>query len=149
MIAKVGRSHPMLICTDCGLPMDQRESKAMARQRLWSAVTLMVMATVGGAMALLATMNEVRTARPLEEGWERKEDGAAAEGQEKSGPGLMEPSGLMESGQRPAGRLVPRQTGVTERISPVSAKPDSAAKKAVAESSEKEPKHNPQGERKP
>ncbi|MFN9943818.1 MAG: hypothetical protein ACK56I_30530, partial [bacterium] len=63
------------------------------------------MATLGGAMALLATMNEARTARPLEDGWDRKEEGAGDARGERRNPLLMEPGGLSERLERPEARL--------------------------------------------
>jgi hypothetical protein len=66
MITKVGRTTPMLICTDCGQPVDQRECAVLKRKRLWGAITLMGMACIGGSMFLLSFVNEIRTAGRLE-----------------------------------------------------------------------------------
>ncbi len=66
MLTKVGRTNPMLICTDCGLPIDQRKTAILGRQRLWGAVTLVVMAMVGSAMLLLASIKEMRQAEFLD-----------------------------------------------------------------------------------
>lgn len=66
MITKVGRATPMLICTDCGQPVDQRECAVLKRKRLWGAITLMGMACIGGSMFLLSFVNEIRTAGRLE-----------------------------------------------------------------------------------
>jgi hypothetical protein len=145
MIAKVGRTHPMLICTDCGLPMDQRESKDLARRRLWSAITLTILATVGGAMALLAAMNDVRTAHPLEESTERKEGGEREERGDEKSLFLIGPSGLTEedSNRRPT-RLKSRQGQDPGDVSN-----SSVAPKPVAEVPDPKPNHKTQSERKP
>jgi hypothetical protein len=144
MIAKVGRTHPMLICTDCGLPMDQRETRALARQRLWNAITLTVMATVGGAMALLATINEARTSRPLDDGWDRKEEGESDARGEKTNPFLLEPSGLSERLERPEVRPPERA-----RLGSVGGTAVSTSKKPAAAASQQEPKHQPHNNRNP
>ncbi len=67
MLTKVGRTNPMLICTDCGLPIDQRETAILSRQRLWGAVTLVAMAMVGSGMLLLASIKEMRQAKFLDD----------------------------------------------------------------------------------
>lgn len=95
MLTKVGHARPMLICTDCGLPLDQRESTAMARQRLWGALTLVGLAMASGAMLLLATMYEWRTTAAGEGSLEPTED-ASGEGAKKGeAPLLLEPSRLI------------------------------------------------------
>ncbi|MEB3201983.1 MAG: hypothetical protein VKK05_04105 [Synechococcus sp.] len=66
MLTKVGRSTPMLICTDCGLPVDRRETADIKRKRLWGALTLMSMASMGGILLLMVSMNEMRTAGRLQ-----------------------------------------------------------------------------------
>jgi hypothetical protein len=66
MLTKVGRSTPMLICTDCGQPVDQRETADLKRKRLWGALTLMSMACMGGILLLMVSMNELRTAGRLQ-----------------------------------------------------------------------------------
>lgn len=66
MLTKVGHASPMLICTDCGLPADQRETADLKRKRLWGALTLLTMACMGGVLLLMVSMNEMRTARRLQ-----------------------------------------------------------------------------------
>jgi hypothetical protein len=66
MLTKVGRSTPMLICTDCGLPVDHRETAELKRKRLWGALTLMSMACMSGILLLMVSMNELRTAGRLQ-----------------------------------------------------------------------------------
>lgn len=61
MVTKVGRTTPMLICSECALPVDERETTALKRKRLWGAITLLGMALVSGLMLFLATFNEMRT----------------------------------------------------------------------------------------
>ena len=123
----------MLICTDCGLPLDERESQALARQRLGSALTLMVMATVGGAMALLAAMNEIQAARPGQGAGEQKQEEQKEEGRENL---LMAPSGLTESLERPSSDVSqPRDVRGAAGGATVS-----ATQKAIAPSAENQPK---------
>ena len=91
MLTKVGRSTPMLICTDCGLPLDQRESADLKRKRLWGALTLMTMASMGGVLLLMVSMNELRSAGRLKitsEG-ERAKAGRSTEGGAYFHPGGM------------------------------------------------------------
>ncbi|MEB3305203.1 MAG: hypothetical protein VKL58_03200 [Cyanobacteriota bacterium] len=66
MLTKVGRASPMLICTDCGLPVDQRHTADLNRKHFWGGLTLMTLASMGGVLLLMATMNEMRTARRLQ-----------------------------------------------------------------------------------
>ncbi len=137
MLTKVGHTNPMLICTDCGLPMDQRQSIAMARQRLWGALTLVSMALVSGAMLLLASSYEWRT---VERESGRQQEGAAGDGaqaEEKRSlfapSTLIQPSGMgkaVDGGRageraRPGDALIPE-----ERSGPaVSSKPNAASTK--------------------
>jgi hypothetical protein len=112
MITKVGHARPMLICTDCGLPVDQRESIAMARQRFWGALTLMGMALISGAMLLLATIYEYRMAGSMEGSLDRPEDGSEKEGKKDETRILLEPSGLVKPASRePASGETPRFSG--------------------------------------
>jgi hypothetical protein len=90
MIAKVGRTTPMLICTDCGHPVDQRESAAIKRKRLWGALTLVGMAVVGGAILLLASINEIRREGGGQDA-ERQTEASSEEGEK-----VLEPSWLVD-----------------------------------------------------
>jgi hypothetical protein len=104
MLTKVGQARPMLICTDCGLPVDQRESSALARQRLWGALTLVGMAFVSGAMLLLAMMYEWRTTGAQEGSAERTEE-ASGEGTPKGEERLLlEPSRLLKPQTQASGQ---------------------------------------------
>lgn len=104
MITKVGRTTPMLICTDCGLPMDQRETATLSRQRLSGAFALLAMALVAGAMVLLASVNEMRRARELEAAPGSQTEASAEEGSQEERI-LMEPSTLMEPNRRSPQRV--------------------------------------------
>jgi len=97
MLTKVGQSQQMLICTDCGQPVDQRESAAMARQRLWGALTLMSLTVVSGAMLLLATMYESRNADAVKGSLDKPEDASGEEAKTNEAPFLLEPSTLMKT----------------------------------------------------
>jgi hypothetical protein len=100
MLTKVGRTHPMLICTDCGLPVDQREAASLSRQRLVAASSLLVMALVGGALLSLASLNEARR-----EGAETIQREEAAEAQGENSP-LLEPSALVDRHVGPGERAL-------------------------------------------
>ncbi len=96
MVTKVGHAHPMLICTDCGLPVDQRETSVMARQKLWGALALVTMFLISGSMLLLASIYESRTAGFLEESLEKADDRSKEEGNNEEERVLLEPSGLVK-----------------------------------------------------
>jgi hypothetical protein len=96
MVTKVGHARPMLICTDCGQPVDQRETSVMARQRLWGALALVAMALFSGSMLLLATIYESRTAGSLEDSLDQAEDRSAEERQKDDERVLLEPSDLIK-----------------------------------------------------
>ncbi|MEY4352691.1 MAG: hypothetical protein RLZZ609_932 [Cyanobacteriota bacterium] len=113
MLTKVGRTNPMLICTDCGFPIDQRETAILSRQRLWGAVTLVAMAMVGSGMLLLASIKEMRQAEFLDETSEdQKEDSSQAS--EKGEQGIFwQTSPLVDLTQpsvsRPGARSTPAE----------------------------------------
>lgn len=98
MLTKVGRTHPMLICTDCGQPVDQLASSSLARKRIRGALSLLGLAAVGCGVFLLASMEEWRTASTPEP------EEAAPRDQAEPGarpPGLLEPSRLVRPGAEP------------------------------------------------
>ena len=96
MVTKVGRTAPMLICTDCGLPVDQRETAELRRKHVWGYITLVGLASIGGAMFLLASVREMRPAGSLEGGSDWREE--AARESEGSGKGevLVQPGALAD-----------------------------------------------------
>ena len=116
MITKVGQSQQMLICTDCGQPVDQRESAAMARQRLWGALTLMSLTVVSGAMLLLATMYESRNADAVKGSLDKPEDASGEEGKKEEERYLLEPSTLMKTSApvKPSAQVKPSARGFSE-----------------------------------
>lgn len=126
MVTKVGRSHPMLICSDCGLPVDDRQTSQLARQRLWGALTLVTMAFVSFAMLLLATLYEWRTAGALKDGGEQRGESSGEKEERREERALLEPSGLMGLLERPgvteAERRAPHPKAGARTVS-VSAKP--------------------------
>lgn len=135
MLTKVGRTHPMLICTDCGLPVDQRESAALKRKRLWGALTISGMACLGGAMLLLASINEMRREGGLE-AVESSSESSSQDGEKEEGGRLLEPSGLVDL-RAPSSDQPKSSPAVTPMKGPgikVSAKPG-----AVAAQEKKEP----------
>jgi hypothetical protein len=97
MVTKVGHARPMLICTDCGQPVDLRETSAMARQRLWGALALVVMALFSGSMLLLASIYESRTAGSLEDSLNQAEERSGEERNKEDERMLLDPSNLIKS----------------------------------------------------
>lgn len=124
MITKVGRTTPMLICTDCGLPVDQRDSAALRRKRLWGALTLVGMAVVGGAIFLLASINEIRREGGGEDA-ERQTEASSDEGDKDDQRVLLEPSRLVEEPRAATerGKAPPAATPVKGQAMKVSAQP--------------------------
>ncbi|MEB3156355.1 MAG: hypothetical protein VKO26_02820 [Cyanobacteriota bacterium] len=86
----------MLICTDCGQPVDQRETSAMARQRVWGALALVVMALLSGSMLLLASIYESRTAGSLEDALDQAEERSGKERDKEDERLLLDPSDLIK-----------------------------------------------------
>lgn len=133
MVTKVGRSTPMLICSDCGLPVDQRETAVEKRKRLLGAITLVGMAALGGSVLLLASMNEMRTAGRID-GADLREDTSREEGGEGE-QALPEPSGLVDllaPTPKQAGRLPGAKAGQGKSVS-VSAKPGAVEAQEIKE----------------
>ncbi|MEB3194735.1 MAG: hypothetical protein VKO19_06415 [Cyanobacteriota bacterium] len=135
MVTKVGHAHPMLICTDCGLPLDQRESAAAARQRLWGALTLVTMAFVSGSTLLLATIYENRRAGSLEGSLERSEEASGGEDKREKVDLLMEPSTLV----KPADTRSRQGEGSPPRTSSQSVSPATQQKEEERHTAERQP----------
>jgi len=113
MLTKGGPAQRLLICTDCSLPVDDRESSLMARQRLWGGLTLVGMALLSAAMFLLANMYERRTAGTVEGALERQAESAGGEGGDENNEqrALFEPSGLVKP-RAPEQLTAPKGEGV-------------------------------------
>jgi hypothetical protein len=58
MVTKVGRRGNLLICSDCGVPVEIRQGQLQHRQRLYSALALIGLTLVGGMIFVLAAMEE-------------------------------------------------------------------------------------------
>ena len=58
MVTKVGRGGNLLICSDCGVPVANREGQLQHRQRLYAALSLICLTLVGGMIFVLAAMEE-------------------------------------------------------------------------------------------
>lgn len=97
MLTKVGRTNPLLICTDCGLPVDQQQTAKLSRQRFWGAFTLLAMALLGAAMLLLASIKEMSRPEVLEGSAENSMEASAEEGGKGENSRVMEPSSLMDA----------------------------------------------------
>ena len=104
MLTRVGRTKPMLICTDCGLPIDQRETAILSRQRLWGAVTLVAMAMVGSGMLLLASIKEMRQAKFLDDTSEDQTEESSQAGEKDKRSIFWQSSPLVDLTQPPMSR---------------------------------------------
>jgi len=58
MVTKVGRGGNLLICSDCGVPVEKRQGQLDTRQRLFGALALIGLTLVGGMIFFLAAMEE-------------------------------------------------------------------------------------------
>jgi hypothetical protein len=58
MVTKVGRRGNLLICSDCGVPVENLQGQLQHRQRLYAALALSSLTLVGGMIFLLAAMEE-------------------------------------------------------------------------------------------
>jgi hypothetical protein len=58
MVTKVGRRGNLLICSDCGVPVENLEGQLQHRQRLYAALALICLTLVGGMVFVLAAMEE-------------------------------------------------------------------------------------------
>jgi hypothetical protein len=101
MVTKVGRSRTMLICTDCGLPADQREITLFNRQRLRGALALVAMGGISCLMLVLATLSDSRNAARLA-GFraatdDRSDDRSGEDDNGRNQRWMLEPSGLLPS----------------------------------------------------
>ena len=60
MLAKVGRSRSMLICTDCGHPQERSQDPEQSRQRMVGGLMMIGLATVAGMTFFLSQVSEQR-----------------------------------------------------------------------------------------
>ena len=58
MVTKVGRGGNLLICSDCGVPVENLQGQLQHRQRLYAALALLSLTLVGGMVFLLAAMED-------------------------------------------------------------------------------------------
>ena len=71
IVTKVGRGRAMLICADCGHPVDDRQSRRRMNQRMVAALLMALIAALGGMVMFLAAANssdpneEAPAARPV------------------------------------------------------------------------------------
>lgn len=81
-LTKVGRQPTMLICVDCGAPVDDRAHSQNRRQRLVAAATLCSFALAGG---LIFTITELNRSGGELELVNMEEEGGSGEEQEGGG----------------------------------------------------------------
>ena len=58
MVTKVGGRGNLLICSDCGVPVENLQGQQQHRQRLYAALALLSLTLVGGMVFLLAAMED-------------------------------------------------------------------------------------------
>ena len=58
MVTMVGRRGNLLICCDCGVPVENLQGQLQHRQRLYAALALISLTLVGGMIFLLAAMDD-------------------------------------------------------------------------------------------
>jgi hypothetical protein len=91
MVTKVGRRGHLLICSDCGRPVEKREQQLDNRRRLYGALSLIGLSLAGGMIFFLASMDE-RLAPGGSPSSERgKGSEANEEGQRLPEPALLAP----------------------------------------------------------
>lgn len=91
MVTKVGRRGNLLICSDCGVPVENLQGQQQHRQRLYAALALICMALVGGMIFLLAAIDERLSPWSDQTG---QGDGGAGKGEESQRlpePALLAP----------------------------------------------------------
>jgi hypothetical protein len=87
MVTKVGRRGNLLICSDCGVPVENLQGQLQHRQRLYAALALISLTLVGGMIFLLAAMEERLAPWATQTG---QSEGGAQNGDER--PRLPEPA---------------------------------------------------------
>jgi hypothetical protein len=87
MVTKVGRGGNLLICSDCGVPVEKLQGQLEHRQRLYGALALIGLSLVGGMIFFLAAMEE-RLAPDVTKTGQR--EGGAEKGEK--GQRLLEPA---------------------------------------------------------
>lgn len=68
MVTKVGRKGNLLICSDCGVPVENIQGQEQHRQRLYAALALIGLTLVGGMIFVLAAMEERLAPRATQTG---------------------------------------------------------------------------------
>ena len=83
----VGRRGNLLICSDCGVPVENLQGQRQHRQRLYAALVLICLTLVGGMIFLLAAMEDRLAPWATQTG---QSEGGAQNGDES--PRLPEPA---------------------------------------------------------
>ena len=87
MVTKVGGRGNLLICSDCGVPVENLQGQQQHRQRLYAALSLICLTLVGGMVFLLAAMEDRLAPWATQTG---QNEGGAQNGNES--PRLPEPA---------------------------------------------------------
>jgi hypothetical protein len=91
MVTKVGRGGNLLICSDCGVPVEQRQGQLEHRQRLYGALALIGLSLVGGMIYFLAAMEERLAPKATQTGQRESGTEKGEEGQRLPEPALLAP----------------------------------------------------------
>jgi len=91
MVTKVGRGGNLLICSDCGVPVEKRQGRLDTRQRLFGALALIGLTLVGGMIFFLAAMEERLTRKINQSGLQESGAVKGEEDRRLPDPALMAP----------------------------------------------------------
>ena len=91
MVTKVGRGGNLLICSDCGVPVEKRQGQLEHRQRLYGALALVGLSLVGTMIFFLAAMEERLAPDVTKTGQRESGDDKGEEGQRLPEPALLAP----------------------------------------------------------
>lgn len=117
MVTKVGRGGNLLICSDCGVPVESIQGQLQHRQRLYAALALICLTLVGGMIFVLAAMEERLAPSATQAG---RSEGGSEKGAES--PRLPEPALLAPdpkpspSSSRPALPIKPASAGLARDL---------------------------------
>jgi hypothetical protein len=91
MVTKVGRRGNLLICSDCGVPVENIQGQRQHRQRLYASLGLIGLTLLGGMIFVLASMEERLAPRAAQTGQRQGGAAKAEQSQRLPGPALLAP----------------------------------------------------------
>lgn len=122
----VGRRGNLLICCDCGVPVENLQGQLQHRQRLYAALALISLTLVGGMIFLLAAMDDRLAPWATQTG---QSEGGTQSGDERQR--LPEPALLAPDPKPTAG--ISRSALPIKSVNPKSVNPKSVSAKSVSE----------------